>query len=198
MVSSNPIAGPSTPPSHNTQHELITSSMVTRRQRLQQSSKFHLPIAPPLLVLPGRKRLTQQSLNNPGRSQQQQPLHNANTANQHDSPSTGNTLEREEHSSFYSSLHYVSDGDSILPSPSKGRQKKMNQWQRWTNEVIPSLIAPYLTYLRKSTSLRDQIELQPDGVATFQCKSSCQRRVLDITCILFNHMSLLLPELLVV
>ncbi|KAG1833599.1 hypothetical protein DFJ58DRAFT_736069 [Suillus subalutaceus] len=83
--------------------------MVTRRRRPQQSSKFHLPIAPPLLVLPGRKRLTQQSLNNPGRSQQQQPLRDADTANQHDSPSAGNTSEREEHSSFYSSLHYVSD-----------------------------------------------------------------------------------------
>ncbi|KAG1745669.1 hypothetical protein EDB19DRAFT_1894353 [Suillus lakei] len=67
----------------------------------------------------------------------------------------------------------------------------MNQWQRWTNEVIPSLIAPYLTYLCKSTSLRDRIELQPDGVATFQCKSSCRRRVLDITCILFNYIEIL-------
>lgn len=198
MVSLNPIAGPSTPPSHNTQHELITSSMVKRRRRPQQSRKFHLPIAPPLLVLPGRKRLTQQSLNNPGRSQQQQPLRDTDTANQHDSPSAGNTLERGEHSSFYSSLHYISDGDSILPSPSKGRQKKMNQWRRWTDEIIPSLIAPYLTYLRKSASLRNRIKLQPDEVATFQCKSSCRRRVLDITCILFNRMSLLLPELLVV
>ncbi|KAG1852299.1 hypothetical protein DFJ58DRAFT_716617 [Suillus subalutaceus] len=62
----------------------------------------------------------------------------------------------------------------------------MNQWQRWTNEVIPSLIAPYLTYLRKSTSLRDRIELQPDGVATFQ--------VLDITCILFNYIEILRIE----
>ncbi|KAG1770144.1 hypothetical protein EV702DRAFT_1202557 [Suillus placidus] len=155
MVSLNPIAGLSTPPSHNTQHELITSSMVKRRRRPQQSCKFHLPIAPPLLVLPGRKHLTQQSLNHSGRSQQQQPLRNTNTANQHDSPSAGNTLEHEEHSSFYSSLHYISDGDSILPSPSKGCQKKMNQWRRWTDKIIPSLIAPYLTYLRKSTSLRN-------------------------------------------
>ncbi|KAG1846464.1 hypothetical protein F4604DRAFT_1884172 [Suillus subluteus] len=52
----------------------------------------------------------------------------------------------------------------------------MNQWRRWTDEIIPSLIAPYLTYLCKSASLRDQIELQPDEVATFQCKSSCRRR----------------------
>ncbi|KAG2158535.1 uncharacterized protein EDB93DRAFT_1237909 [Suillus bovinus] len=73
---------------------------------------------------------------------------------------------------------------------------KINQWRRWTNKVIPSLIAPYLAYLRKSTSLRNRIELQPDKVAAFQCRSSCRRRALKITCILFNHMSLLLPGLL--
>ncbi|KAG1895948.1 uncharacterized protein F5891DRAFT_1130428 [Suillus fuscotomentosus] len=64
---------------------------------------------------------------------------------------------------------------------------KINQWQHWTNEVITSLIAPYLAYLRKSTSLRDRIELQPDEAAAFQCRSSCRRRALEITCILFNR-----------
>ncbi|KAG1725034.1 hypothetical protein EDB19DRAFT_1897831 [Suillus lakei] len=55
----------------------------------------------------------------------------------------------------------------------------MNQWQHWTNEVIPSLIAPYLTYLRKSTSLP---------------RWSCYFQVLDITCILFNHIEILRIE----
>ncbi|KAG1859391.1 hypothetical protein C8R48DRAFT_748596 [Suillus tomentosus] len=67
-------------------------------------------------------------------------------------------------------------------------------WQRWTNEVIPSLITPYLAYLRKSTSLRDHIGPQPDEVAAFQCKSSCQQRALDITCILFNYIEILRIE----
>ncbi|KAG1868542.1 hypothetical protein F4604DRAFT_1584597, partial [Suillus subluteus] len=68
--------------------------------------------------------------------------------------------------------------------------KKINQWQCWTNKVIPSLITPYLAYLRKSTSLHNHIGLQPDEVADFQCRSSCRWRALDITCILFNCMSL--------
>ncbi|KAG1809553.1 hypothetical protein EV424DRAFT_1473854 [Suillus variegatus] len=58
----------------------------------------------------------------------------------------------------------------------------MNQWRHWTDEIIPSLIAPYLTYLRKSASLRDRIELQPDEVATFQCKSPCRWRISRIEC----------------
>jgi hypothetical protein len=198
MVLSIPIAGPSTQPPRNGQHRLVTSSMVKRRRRPQKSSNFHLPIAPPLLVLPGRKRLTQQSPNIAGRSQQQQPLGDAGSADQHDTPSAGDLLEhQEEGSSFYNSLHYISDGDLLTPSRSNNRQKKINQWRRWTNEVIPSLIAPYLAYLRKSTSLRNRIELQPDEAAAFQCRSSCRRRALEITCILFNRMSLLLPRLLV-
>ncbi|KAG2079604.1 uncharacterized protein F5147DRAFT_749512 [Suillus discolor] len=43
----------------------------------------------------------------------------------------------------------------------------MNQWRCWTTEVIPSLITSYLAYLHE--------------VAAFQCKSSCRRRVLEIT-----------------
>ncbi|KAG1876144.1 hypothetical protein C8R48DRAFT_745646 [Suillus tomentosus] len=100
-------------------------------------------------------------------------------------------MHQEEGSSFYNSLHYISDGDLLTPSRSNNRQKKINQWRRWTNEVIPSLIAPYLAYLRKSTSLRNRIELQPDEAAAFQCRSSCRRRALEITCILFNHIETL-------
>ncbi|KAG2159206.1 uncharacterized protein EDB93DRAFT_1075403 [Suillus bovinus] len=78
-----------------------------------------------------------------------------------------------------------------MPSRSNNHQKKINQWRHWTNKVIPSLIAPYLAYLHKSTSLCDRIELQPDEVAAFQCRSSCRRRALKITCILFNYIETL-------
>ncbi|KAG2079725.1 uncharacterized protein F5147DRAFT_552625, partial [Suillus discolor] len=74
---------------------------------------------------------------------------------------------------------------------SNGRQKKLNQWRCWTNEVIPSLITPYFAYLRKSTSLCDRIGPDAEEVAAFQCRSSCRRRTLNITCILFNHIEIL-------
>ncbi|KAG1765262.1 hypothetical protein EV702DRAFT_981646, partial [Suillus placidus] len=59
------------------------------------------------------------------------------------------------------------------------------------NEVIPSLIILYLAYLCKLTSLCNRIELQPDEVAAFQCRSSCRQRALEITCILFNYIETL-------
>jgi hypothetical protein len=34
------------------------------------------------------------------------------------------------------------------------RHKKQKQWLRWTNEVIPSLVQPYIHHLRISESLR--------------------------------------------
>ncbi|KAG2130925.1 uncharacterized protein EDB93DRAFT_1255668 [Suillus bovinus] len=139
------ITGPTTPSPCNAQHRLITSSMVKRKWRPQQSSNFHLPTAPPLLVLPGRKHLTQQSPNIAGRSQQQQPLGDASSAEQHDTASAGDLLE--EGSSFYNSLHCISDADLLPPCCSNNCQKKINQWWHWTNKVIPSLITPQMSLL---------------------------------------------------
>ncbi|KAG1844033.1 hypothetical protein DFJ58DRAFT_717669 [Suillus subalutaceus] len=64
-----------------------------------------------------------------------------------------------------------------------GGRKKFNQWQRWSNEVIPSLIGPYLTYQYKSSSLRHRPALQNDPV---ECTASCHRRTLEVTCVFFN------------
>ncbi|OJA15779.1 hypothetical protein AZE42_11204 [Rhizopogon vesiculosus] len=47
------------------------------------------------------------------------------------------------------------DGPVDLPRLRlSGFQKKQNQWWRWSKEVIPSLITPYLTYIWQSVSLQ--------------------------------------------
>ncbi|KAG1888877.1 uncharacterized protein F5891DRAFT_966103, partial [Suillus fuscotomentosus] len=61
--------------------------------------------------------------------------------------------------------------------------KKFNQWQCWSNEVIPSLIGPYLTYQYKSSSLCHQPALQNDPV---ECTASCHRRTLEVTRVFFQ------------
>ncbi|KAG1721054.1 hypothetical protein EDB19DRAFT_1898376 [Suillus lakei] len=66
--------------------------------------------------------------------------------------------------------------------------KKFNQWQRWSNEVIPSLIGPYLTYQYKSSSLCHRPALQNDPV---ECTASCHRRTLEVTCVFFNYLEVL-------
>lgn len=44
--------------------------------------------------------------------------------------------------------------DAVV-SPAKYSDKKALQWQRWTEIVIPSLLEPFLTILRESSSLRE-------------------------------------------
>ncbi|KAG2032591.1 hypothetical protein BDR03DRAFT_839176, partial [Suillus americanus] len=61
--------------------------------------------------------------------------------------------------------------------------KKFNQWQRWSNAVIPSLIGPYLTYQYKSSLLHHRPALQNDPV---EWTASCHRRTLEVTCVFFN------------
>ncbi|RDB20434.1 hypothetical protein Hypma_012497 [Hypsizygus marmoreus] len=58
--------------------------------------------------------------------------------------------------------------------------KKEKQWKRWADEVIPSLLAPYLTILRESASLRD-VEQQLDG-----CQ--CGARKIDVICVYFERL----------
>ncbi|KAG2144232.1 hypothetical protein DEU56DRAFT_870390 [Suillus clintonianus] len=66
--------------------------------------------------------------------------------------------------------------------------KKFNQWQRWSNEVIPSLIGPYLKYQRESSSLCHRPGLQSGDV---QCRASCHRRTLEVTCVFFDYLEVL-------
>ncbi|KAG6807735.1 hypothetical protein H0H92_006576 [Tricholoma furcatifolium] len=47
--------------------------------------------------------------------------------------------------------------DPDIGDTTRHRQKRANQWKRWQEEVIPSLIDPYMTYLYRSESLRQMV-----------------------------------------
>ncbi|KAH7902955.1 hypothetical protein BJ138DRAFT_1021330 [Hygrophoropsis aurantiaca] len=79
-------------------------------------------------------------------------------------------------------------GSGELPRPRlNGLQKKQNQWRRWAQDVLPSLIVPYLAYLRQSKSLRRR----PDPPASQQCSKGCSQKNLEIICVLFDHLDTL-------
>ncbi|RDB30787.1 hypothetical protein Hypma_005865 [Hypsizygus marmoreus] len=65
-------------------------------------------------------------------------------------------------------------------SPSKAANKKDRQWRRWANEVIPALLAPYLTVLHESGSLRN---LEP---ATEACPCSASK--VEVVCVYFERL----------
>ncbi|KIM66636.1 hypothetical protein SCLCIDRAFT_110141, partial [Scleroderma citrinum Foug A] len=55
--------------------------------------------------------------------------------------------------------------------------------KRWSDEVIPSLIQPYLRYQRLSRKLRDPVTPQ-----LLICKNNCVCHHLKVVCINFDNM----------
>jgi hypothetical protein len=73
---------------------------------------------------------------------------------------------------------FVDNTDSDELRRQRQRFKKQKQWLRWTNDVIPSLVLPYLHLLRISESMRST----PLSANTLCSCNSCVRH-LKIVCV---------------
>lgn len=85
----------------------------------------------------------------------------------------------------------VTDGHvdiADFPSPSKHRAKRLKQWQTWTTEILPMAIAPYLEFLRRTRSMRNEATI---NVADEQCACCSRTRRLMVWVIWFSSVSLL-------
>ncbi|KAF8964622.1 hypothetical protein BDZ97DRAFT_1659924 [Flammula alnicola] len=60
--------------------------------------------------------------------------------------------------------------------------KKQRQWRKWSEDIIPSLLEPYLQLLRESEGLRN-LELLRNQVG---CAGCARGQFLDVSCIFFN------------
>ncbi|KAG1744082.1 uncharacterized protein EDB91DRAFT_1246963 [Suillus paluster] len=109
---------------------------------------LYLPGPPPVLIMPGRQHLTQQSLSLPSAPRTVTPQ-------DHDGPTNP----------FSNSLHFFND-PSVCHLTSS--QKKTNQWRRWSEEVIPSLI--------------------PHG-DTVACHAGCETRSIKVAYVFFDSLS---------
>ncbi|KAG6823424.1 hypothetical protein H0H92_010270 [Tricholoma furcatifolium] len=69
-----------------------------------------------------------------------------------------------------------------LGESTRHRQKRANQWRRWQDEIIPSLIVPYMTYLYQSQSLRE-----PVSVASYTCSCGASRS-LEVILLTFDSL----------
>ena len=153
----------------------------------------HLPSPPPLLVLPGRQRYTQ-NIRAPSRHSLVQHgevgLHSRITT---EPPSIDPSVDDQP---LFSDSLYMPEGPIDIPRPRlSGLQKKQNQWRRWSQEVIPSLITPYLTYIQQSGSLQSTPDLFPTAHDS-HCDGIHRPRSLMVTCVLFDRASfLVVPDL---
>ncbi|KAG1887859.1 hypothetical protein F4604DRAFT_1675004 [Suillus subluteus] len=140
-----------------------------RRPRQTRQLNLYLPALPPVLVLPGRQRLTQQNFCHPSSAPR-------TLVTQEDIDITNEVL-------FSDSLHFSNDpiGHRLTSS-----QKRANQWRRWSQDVIPSLLVPYLSYIQQTSALRYTNapgQTQQDlGV----CQAGCRTRNITVACVHFD------------
>lgn len=94
----------------------------------------------------------------------------------HDPFLSGNDASNNE---FNETLyHFV--GDDV---PNRNHQKRQRQWSQWQHETIPSLVQPYLSILRKTSSLREPPTPPPPHDCS--CGGS---RLLRVICVYFERM----------
>ncbi|KIJ61379.1 hypothetical protein HYDPIDRAFT_61888, partial [Hydnomerulius pinastri MD-312] len=76
---------------------------------------------------------------------------------------------------------------SSLRPQTSNRQKKINQWRRWSSEIIPTLLPLFRAYLRESQSLRAAANMgSVTGPYVRTC--ACETHQLAVACILFDRM----------
>jgi len=61
-------------------------------------------------------------------------------------------------------------------------EKKQRQWRKWSEDVIPALLQPYMALLRETQGLRDvNSKRHVDS-----CMGCVKGRLLDVTCVYFE------------
>ena len=69
-----------------------------------------------------------------------------------------------------------------------GQQKKQQQWRKWSEDVIPALLQPYMALLHETQSLQNiKSKWYVDSCAG--CVKGC---LLDVTCVYFESMPIIL------
>ncbi|KAG1840800.1 hypothetical protein F4604DRAFT_1885023 [Suillus subluteus] len=80
-------------------------------------------------------------------------------------------------------MHFSNDASSRRLTSS---QKRANQWRRWSEDIIPAMIVPYLSYIQETVSLHHAntpaIRHRTDG----ECGTGCRTRNIKVACVFFD------------
>jgi hypothetical protein len=155
---------PSTPHIRVPSAVLIDVDQCPRQRRPRNTRQLFLPGPEPLLALPGGIRLTQ--VHGPTDPIITSPRRRISTQ------------DRREHDSVFDDVFT----SAFLDSDINGRRRKEKQWERWTTDVIPSLLRPYLRLLRETNSLRDMPTNNADG-----CTCGSPGRQLSVLAVSFDR-----------
>jgi hypothetical protein len=162
----------------------LTAPSSLSRRRLRNTGGLQLLNAP-VLVLPGRRRLVQQ-----GRQAQFPGVQGHGRQGDHNTGGDGGPDAHmvNDEPPFSDAVYFPNEDDASRVPCISNRQKKLNQWNRWSTEVIPSLVPLWRAYLRKTSNLR--IPALPKNTEGSECFCDSGGRSLHVTCILFDRTSL--------
>ena len=124
---------------------------------------LYLPAAPPVFVQPGHQRLAQGPSAIPHQPQHRPPVHE---------------------SDVFDVMNEIQLNDEVSSLHQSGLQKRQNQWQQWSQDIIPALVKPYMQYLKASQSLRVTVDLKVLGPG--QCLT-CPLQWLTVCCLFFDR-----------
>ncbi|KDR70616.1 hypothetical protein GALMADRAFT_144519 [Galerina marginata CBS 339.88] len=97
----------------------------------------------------------------------------------------GNSIERER---VEVPLGYEDEedggGGADTDDAAKRAGKKQRQWRKWSEDIIPQLLKPYMQLLRETSGLRDI-----EGVREERgCAGCSDGRLLEVTCVYFERL----------
>ena len=159
---------------------LVNCNVIEPACRAPGTASLYLPVEH-LVTLPGCHAFTQYLC---------VPSEQAQTGS---TPAPGPSTDPYPHSggASYHSAELFYEGDLLTDGlqisqdqfslPSRNSCKKIRQWQQWSDEVIPSLIQPFLRYKRLSRKLHDPVSPQIPV-----CKNNCVCCHLKVMCINFD------------
>ncbi|KAF9233092.1 hypothetical protein BU15DRAFT_66899 [Melanogaster broomeanus] len=158
--------------------------------RAPNTGHLYLPVEP-LVTLPGHHVFTQrESVSHPpATTHHESPIRTCNNASVHEAPiASGATQFVPSDNDFQFEMDsdlLLTEGLHISQDPlvavSRNSRKKLKQWQRWSLEVIPSLIQPFLEYKRLSDNLRNEV-VRESSI----CGNDCAKRKLKIVRVTFS------------
>ncbi|KAH7905168.1 hypothetical protein BJ138DRAFT_1118720 [Hygrophoropsis aurantiaca] len=161
-------------------------------RRPQRSTGFVLGDVAPVLVLPGLERYSQAASGSKRRrsSHLQSASVNAEQEQHQEQHLDNNDPFQEDSSNFYDEIQFIPDPDAPR-ARLNAAQKRANQARKWTEDVIPSLISPYLSYLHQSASLRHPADPSGSNLEPNVCSNWCQPRNLAVTCVMFDRLEII-------
>lgn len=162
---------PSPPSTQQSSTIICEPWMVKKWKRPRETKKLnlYLPGPPPVLVMPGRRHLSQQVL--------PRSLSMSRTELEH--------KDDEATIPFSDSLHF---SDHPVPRRLTSSQKRANQWRRWSEDIIPRMIVPYLSYIEETLSLRHANVPGERHSNDGECGTGCRTRSIKVACVLFDGM----------